>query len=31
MIPIYGCSTKPNIAWVGDLTEIPTDEGKLHL
>ena len=21
----------PNVAWVGDLTEIPTDEGKLHL
>ncbi len=21
----------PNLAWVGDLTEIPTDEGKLHL
>jgi len=20
----------PNVAWVGDLTEIPTDEGKLH-
>ncbi|MGH7041501.1 MAG: IS3 family transposase [Acetobacteraceae bacterium] len=22
---------EPNVAWVGDLTEIPTDEGKLHL
>jgi putative transposase len=22
---------QPNVAWVGDLTEIPTDEGKLHL
>ncbi len=22
---------RPNVAWVGDLTEIPTDEGKLHL
>jgi putative transposase len=22
---------KPNVAWVGDLTEIPTDEGKLQL
>jgi putative transposase len=21
----------PNVAWVGDLTEIPTDEGKLQL
>jgi len=21
----------PNVAWVGNLTEIPTDEGKLHL
>src|SRR6202008_4841726 len=22
---------QPNVAWVGDLTEIPTDEGKLQL
>ena len=21
---------EPNVAWVGDLTEIPTDEGKLQ-
>jgi putative transposase len=23
--------SQPNVAWVGDLTEIPTDEGKLQL
>jgi transposase InsO family protein len=23
--------TSPDVHWVGDLTEIPTDEGKLHL
>jgi putative transposase len=27
----FTAPAKPNVAWVGDLTEIPTDEGKLHL
>jgi putative transposase len=27
----FGAPATPNVAWVGDLTEIPTDEGPLYL
>jgi len=27
----FAAPAKPDVHWVGDLTEIPTDQGKLHL